>query len=243
MIPAYSINGLQKLPIIKNLEMKKFLLNTIEGRVLVTGFLLTALFFILVIIGLAQGVPGAKVALVVFITHCMGSRAGGIGLCILNDFGPVSTIVLNFYLECLIVCYTYAGFILSTSGIFKAAWIKRCVGKLKEKAEEKKEKIERWGWIGIFAFVMAPLPVTGPVVGTIIGYMIRMRLLSNFSAAGLGTLTAIVAWCYGFDFLEHRFEMLQYVFAVICVLIIIPYLKPLKKLIDSLRQERDQDNE
>jgi len=217
--------------------MKKFLLNTIEGRVLVTGFLFTALFFIFVIIGLVRGVPGAEVAFVVFLTHCVGSRAGGIGLCILNGFGPVATIALNFYLECLIVCYTYAGFVLSTSGMFKAAWIKRYMGKLREKAEEKKGKIERWGWIGIFAFVMAPLPVTGPVVGTIIGHMLRMPLFSNFSAAGLGTLTAIVAWCYGFDFLEHRFEMLQYVFAAICVLIIIPYLKPLKKFIDSLGRE------
>lgn len=220
--------------------MKKFLFNTIEGRVLVAGFLLTALFFVLVIIGLVQGVPGAKIAFVVFITHCVGSRAGGIGLCILNGFSPVSTIVLNFYLECLIVCYTYAGFVLSTNGIFKAAWIQRFMDKLREKAEDKKEKIERWGWIGVFAFVMAPLPFTGPVVGTIIGYMLRMRLFSNFSAAGLGTLTAIVAWCYGFDFLEHRFAMLQYVFAAICVLIIIPYLKPLKKFIDYLRQESDE---
>ncbi len=217
--------------------MKNFLLNTIEGRVLMTGFLFTALFLVFVIIGIVQGTPGAKVAFVVFITHCVGSRAGGIGLCILNDFDPFTTIALNFYLECLIVCYTYASFALSTSGIFKAAWIKTSMGTLKEKAEEKKEKIKRWGWIGIFTFVMAPLPVTGPVVGTIIGYMVRMRLFSNFSAAGLGTLTAIVAWCYGFDFLEQRFAMLQYVFVAICVVIIIPYLKPLKKFIDSLRQE------
>lgn len=220
--------------------MKKFLLNTIEGRVLVTGFLLTALFLTFVIIGIVQDTPGAKVAFVVFITHCVGSRAGGIGLCILNDFGPVSTIALNFYQECLIVCYTYAGFVLTTSGRFKAAWIKKYMDKLKEKAEEKKERIERWGWIGIFFFVMAPLPVTGPVVGTIIGYMLRMRLFKNFSAAGLGTLTANVAWCYGFDFLEHRFAMLQYVFAAICVIIIIPYLKPLKRFIDSLRHESDE---
>lgn len=220
--------------------MKKFLFNTIEGRVLMTGFLLTVLFFVLVIIGLLQNLPGAKIAFVVFITHCAGSRAGGIGLCILNGFSPASTIGLNFYLECLIVCYTYAGFVLSTNGIFKAAWVQRFMDKLREKAEEKKEKIERWGWIGVFTFVMAPLPVTGPVVGTIIGYMLRMRLFSNFSAAGLGTLTAIVAWCYGFDFLEHRFAMLQYVFAAICVLIIIPYLKPLKKFIDYLRQESDE---
>lgn len=219
--------------------MKNFLLYTIEGRVLVTGFLFTAVFLIFVIIGIVQGKPEAEVVLVVFITHCLGSRAGGIGLCILNGFDPVTTIALNFYLEALIVCYTYATFALSTSGIFKAAWIKRSVEKLREKAEEKKEKIERWGWIGIFTFVMAPLPVTGPVMGTIIGYMLRMRLFSNFTAAGLGTLVAIVAWCYGFDFLEHRFAMLQYVFAAICIVIIIPYLKPLKKFINSLHHESD----
>ena|SRR6056297_633766 len=220
--------------------MKKFLLNTIEGRILVTGFLLTALFLVFVVIGIIQGTPGAKIAFLVFITHCVGSRAGGIGLCILNDLGPVTTIALNFYFECLIVCYTYASFVLSTSGIFKAAWIKTSMRTLKEKAEEKKNKIKRWGWIGIFAFVMAPLPVTGPVVGTIIGYMIRMRLFSNFSAAGLGTLTAIVAWYYGFDFLEDRFAMLQYVFVAICVVIILPYLKPLKKFINSLCQESNE---
>ncbi len=220
--------------------MKNFLLNTIAGRVLMTGFVLTALFFTFVIIGMIQGEPGAKIAFVVFITHCVGSRAGGIGLCLLNDFDPVSTIALNFYQEILIVCYTYAGFVLSSSGIFKANWIRRYMDKLKEKAEEKKEGIERWGWIGIFVFVMAPLPVTGPVVGTIIGYMLRMRLFKNFSAAGLGTLTANVAWCYGFDFLEHRFAMLQYVFAAICVIIIIPYLKSLKKFFDSLHRESDE---
>lgn len=220
--------------------MKKFLLNTVEGRVLVIGFVLTALFLIYVIVGTVQGLPGAEVALIVFITQCVGSRAGAIGLCILNGVDPVTTIALNFYVECLMVCYTYASFALSTNGIFKAAWIKRAMRMLKEKAEDKKEKIARWGWIGIFTFVMAPLPVTGPVVGTIIGYMLRMRLLSNFSAAGLGTLTAIVAWCYGFDVLEHRFAMLQYVFVAICVVIIIPYLKPLKKFIDSLRHERDE---
>jgi hypothetical protein len=67
-----------------------------------------------------------------------------------------------------------------------------------------------------------------------------MRLFSNFSAAGLGTLTAIVAWYYGFDFLEDRFAMLQYVFVAICVVIILPYLKTLKKFINSLCQESNE---
>ncbi|MCG8550141.1 MAG: hypothetical protein MI799_07055, partial [Desulfobacterales bacterium] len=79
--------------------MKKFLLNTTEGRVLVTGFIFTILFLVFVIAGMIQGIPNAKIAFAVFLTHCVGSRAGGIGLCILNGFDPVTTIVLNFYLE------------------------------------------------------------------------------------------------------------------------------------------------
>ncbi len=219
--------------------MKKIIFYTAEGRVLLTGFFLTAVFIAATGIGMYQGHPGAKVVLLAFLAHCAGSRAGGIGLCILNDFHPLETIALNFYMECVIVCYTYAGFILTTSyNAFKSPWIKRFMQRLSDKAIEKKDKIERWGWLGVFTFVMAPLPVTGPVVGTIIGFMLKMRIISNFSAAGLGTLVAIVGWCYGFDFLQQQFHMIQYIFAAICVLIIIPYLKPLKKFIGSLKQER-----
>ena len=220
--------------------MKKIFFYTAEGRILITGFFLTAVFIISVGIGLFQGMPAANTALLVLLAHSVGSRAGGIGICILNGFHPLETIALNFYVESLIVCYTYSGFVLTTYNAFKSAWIKRFMQRLSDKALEKKDKIERWGWIGVFAFVMAPLPVTGPVVGTIIGFMLKMRLFSNFSAAALGTLTATLAWCYGFDFLEQRFAMIQYVFAAICILIIIPYLKPLKRFIDSLKQTDEE---
>ncbi len=95
-------------------------------------------------------------------------------------------------------------------------------------AFEQKEKLVPLGWIGIFFFVMAPLPVTGPVVGSIIGYMLKLSIVRNFSATFMGTLTAIIVWFYCFDFLEQRFHMIQYLFGAIVIIVLLPYMKTIK---------------
>ncbi len=211
--------------------MKHTLFHTAEGRLFILGT------FLSLVLALSLGVYGVidfettKILFLVLITHMVGSRAAGIGLCILNGFNPFTTIAYNFFIEILIVCFTYSGFVLSTTNYLKIEWIKRFMDKLAAKAMEQKEKISSYGWIGIFLFVMAPLPVTGPVVGSIIGYMLRMGLFRNFSATALGTLTANIAWCYGFEFLEQRFHMIQYVFIAIVIIVMIPYLKQIKKFI------------
>jgi len=216
--------------------MKHTIFHTVEGKLFLLGT------FLSMVLVLFLGVYGAidfettKILFFVFITHLVGSRAGGIGLCIISGFNPLITIAYNFYVEILIVCFTYSGFVLSTTNYLKIEWIKRFMDKLAAKAMERKEKIASYGWIGIFLFVMAPLPVTGPVVGSIIGYMLKMGLFRNFSATALGTLTANIAWCYGFEFLEQRFHMIQYIFGAIVIIVMIPYLKQIKKFIAEYRK-------
>ena len=211
--------------------MKHTLLNTIEGRLLLSGFFLSALLMVFIGFYGITDLHIAKTLVLVFIAHTVGGRAAGIGLCILNGFGAFPTILYNFYIEVLIVCFTYAGFVLSTTNYLRNEWIIKFMARLTGKAIEQKDKIEPFGWIGIFIFVMAPLPVTGPVVGSIIGYMLRLSLFKNFTATFLGTLTAIAVWFYCFDFLEQRFHMIQYLFAAIVIIVLIPYLKKIKELV------------
>ncbi|WP_022668127.1 small multi-drug export protein [Desulfospira joergensenii] len=220
--------------------MKRNLWTTAEGKIFLLGLLLSLALLAYIGFYATTDLEIAKILALALLAHTFGGRAAGIGLCILNGFGPVLTIAYNFYLEVLIVCFTYSGFVLTTTNYLRIEWITRFMDRLAEKAWEKKEKMKSYGWIGIFLFVMAPLPVTGPVVGSIIGYMIRLSLVRNFSATFLGTLTAIIIWFFCFDFLEQRFHMIQYVFAGIVIIVLIPYLKKIKDFIKGLSKSKPE---
>ena len=163
-----------------------------------------------------------------FAAHTFGGRAAGIGLCIMNGFNVFWTIVYNFYLEILIICVAYSISILSINNYIHLRAIKYYAIKLDRKARNYKEKIEKYGWMGLFIFVMAPLPVTGPVVGSIVGYLLKFKIIKNFSASFLGTLAAIVIWTFFFDYLEQHLHIIRYILVAIISVVVISYAKEIK---------------
>ncbi len=216
--------------------MKQKIFYTTEGKILFSGFILFLLLLIVIGFYATFDTKIAKTLGLTFIVHVFGGRAAGIGLCIMKGFGPIVTIGYNFYLEVLIVCFTYSIFVLTTNNYIKILWVTNLIERLGDKAVEQKKKIKSYGWIGLFIFVMLPLPVTGPVVGAVIGYMLKINLLKNFSATGSGTLSAIIIWFFCFDFLEQRFHVIQYVFAVVVILALLSYYKPIVKFIFGSKQ-------
>jgi len=89
-----------------------------------------------------------------FFVHAFGGRAAGVGLCIMNGLNLFWTVGYNFYLEVLIVCFTYSVFVLAMRREFKAKWIVIFRNNMMDRANYHKSKIEKYGWIGIFIFVM-----------------------------------------------------------------------------------------
>jgi uncharacterized membrane protein len=165
-----------------------------------------------------------------FAAHTFGGRAAGIGLCIMNGFNLFWTIGYNFYLEILIVCITYSISILSIHNYIHLRAVKYYAIRLDRKARKHKGKIEKYGWLGLFLFVMAPLPVTGPVVGSIVGSLLKFRIIKNFSASFLGTLAAIVIWTFFFDYLEQHLNIIRYIVAAIIAIVLISYARDIKNL-------------
>lgn len=213
--------------------MKQKLIYTIEGRILITGFIL--FFLLLSVIGYIAivDIETSKTMGLAFFAHTFGGRAAGIGLCIMNEFSATFTIVYNLYLEVLIVCFSYSIFVLTTNNYIRVLWIAKLMERLAQKAVEQKKKVQSFGWIGLFVFVMLPLPVTGPVVGSIIGYLLKINLFKNFTATGAGTSLAIIVWFFFFDFLEQQFQIIQYVFAVVIIIVLLTHHKAIRNFFSN----------
>ncbi len=205
--------------------------QTSEGKVLITGAFMLIFLMVFIIYYVFNDLKRAETLVLALVAHTFGGRAAGIGICIMNQLNLIWTIVYNFYLEVLIVCFTYSAFVLTLNNYIKIQWIESLTTKLMEKADKNKDKIRKYGWVGIFLFVMFPLPVTGPVVGSSIGYLLKMRVWSNFSAVLLGTLAAIIAWTIGFDFMEQHVHVLQYILIGILSIVLLSYIRTIKNWI------------
>ena len=71
----------------------------------------------------------------------------------------------------------------------------------KNKAEEHRSKIEKWGALGIAFFVWVPLYSTGSLVGAIIGTLIGMRTITVIRVVVLAMIISIISWTFAFDYL------------------------------------------
>jgi uncharacterized membrane protein len=172
----------------------------------------------------------AEILTAALITHSFGGRAAGVGLCIIAGFPPYLNILYNMYLEVMIVFLIYFIFVYSVTNHIKTPWVVAFTDNLRETAFKNKDNIEKYGWIGLFFFVMLPIPFTGPVMGSIIGFLLQMKVVKNFSAVFPGTLAAIVLWVLCFQFLDEHLHVIQYFLVVIIGIVLFMHFKTIKAM-------------
>ncbi|GHV76933.1 ligand-binding protein SH3 [Spirochaetia bacterium] len=73
----------------------------------------------------------------------------------------------------------------------KMAWYERFFNRFVERARVKLHtQVEKWGWLGIAAFVAIPLPITGAWTGTLGSWVLGLGKRKTMAAVILGVLTA-----------------------------------------------------
>lgn len=146
----------------------------------------------------------------------------------MNKMEFIQTLIYNFLLEAQLTSVAYSLFVLSLTNYIKVRWIVRISNRMMCSADKNRKKIEKYGWIGIFLFVMAPLPGTGPLMGTLLGYLLKIGVWRNFSAALSGTFLAILLWILCFDFLENHLHIIQYILGAIVLFVIFSYFRTIR---------------
>ncbi len=198
-------------------------------RMLAFSLILLVIFFVISGMAFYHGPATGKTLLAAFIVNALGGRAAGVGLCMAFDINIYLTIGYNMFLEVLIVCFSFAFFLYSFSNRYlRFRFLQKAIRNSQRNALRYEEKISRYGWIGIFAFVMIPLPVTGPVAGSFIAHFLGFSIKRNFIAVFSGTFVAIVLWSLFFEFLSDHLNKIQGVFAVAAIVVGVYFFKHIR---------------
>lgn len=73
-------------------------------------------------------------------------------------------------------------------------------------AQKYEKPIQKYGIVGLFAFVWLPFWMTGPIVGAAIGYFMHLKVWLNLLVVLSGTNIAILCWAYLLESLDSQLK-------------------------------------
>jgi uncharacterized membrane protein len=168
--------------------------DLIEVRILSAGLIMAALAALYLIVLIFVNPSLYRVLSSTAIIHVMGGRALGVATCLSSNIPLFYTILYNFFLEVVIVLITYGIIVLVMRNVIQPKLLRGTVRQAELTAQEQKTKIKKYGAVGLFFFVMFPFFMTGPVIGSIIGYLLNYKAVNNFLIVFSGTLSSILIY-------------------------------------------------
>jgi len=176
--------------------LKGVVLTTAEGRLLLAGIVGALLYVVWMGIQLViapavfQALIGLTATEVVFGRVACMAFGYSLGL----DHGMV--ILICMILETILVLIFYPLLVFIWRQLLVLRWLRRLSDRTRIAAERHKDTVEKYGIIGLFAFVWLPFWMTGPVVGCMIGFLLGLRVRINITTVLAGTYVAILGWAY-----------------------------------------------
>lgn len=111
-------------------------------------------------------------------------------------YGHVLVIAVNMWIEAVVVLLFYPVFVLSVRKLVELPMLKGYIERTQAIAERHHEKVRRYGVVGLFIFVWIPFWMTGPVVGSVIGYMLGFPAWLTLMVVIAGTFMTLLVWAY-----------------------------------------------
>jgi len=177
----------------------------IEARILALGLFLALLAVVALGVGwLVNPELAARFAAMTGLNLTVG-RAAGMSFGYASGLHHPSVITSSVLVETIQVLVIYPLFVLSWKSLVDARRMQRLLVGVRRSAEANQSRVARYGMIGLFAFVFLPFWMTGPVVGSVIGFLIGLKARHNLPIVLSATYAAVVIWAV---FFEHMNEWL-----------------------------------
>jgi uncharacterized membrane protein len=107
-------------------------------------------------------------------------------------------VAFNFLIESIMVLILYPLFVLSWKSLHVVSYqpLSDFLKRAQKSAEKYQPKIKKYGIIGLVCFVLTPFAMTGPVVGSFVGYLMGLPHFTTLLSVIFSTLMAIILWTY-----------------------------------------------
>jgi uncharacterized membrane protein len=180
------------------------LLKTSEGRIISLG---TAIAFLgLIVMGVAAfwSIPISRMIGTMSVANIIFGRAVSMSIGYAGGYSYAIVIAVNIWVETVLVLLFYPVFVFSIRKLVEFPRLKGFIERTQAAAERHQSKVRRYGILGLFLFVWVPFWMTGPVVGSAIGYLLGFPAWLTLLVVLAGTYAAMATWAYVlFDIYSH----------------------------------------
>ena len=176
--------------------LKGTLLTSSEGRLLLTGVILAFIYIFWLGMKLLFSPEKFQLLIGITATGLLFGRATAMWFGYSQGLGHSTVIPICIIIETILVLIFYPLFVFSWRHLLVINWLKNIFERTQRAAETHKDKVQRYGVIGLFLFVWFPFWMTGPVVGSVIGFLLGLKVWLNITVVLAGTCAAIFGWAF-----------------------------------------------
>jgi uncharacterized membrane protein len=176
------------------------LLTNSEGHVLILGASLMVGYVLWLGFKIIAAPEEFPALLAMTLSTTTAGRAAGITYGYYAKLPYATILGISAVAETVVVLIFYPLFVFSCQHLLVVKPLQKAFDRVLQAAEKNKALIRRYGPIGLFAFVLCPIWMTGPIVGCVIGFLLRMPVWLNMVTVLTATYIAIFVWSI---FLHH----------------------------------------
>ncbi|MFP4502864.1 MAG: small multi-drug export protein [Candidatus Hydrogenedentota bacterium] len=144
------------------------------------------------------------------LAHFFGGRAANcaVGLDPSLGFSRYFLLFQCVVTDIIIMLLAYGLFVGNFHRLAKVPVVGRSLAGAHTLALSHRDRVAKYGPLGLMAFVVFPLWSTGPLVGAVVGFIIGMSTWLTFTVVIAGDILATAAWIWFFHFLTRYSEAL-----------------------------------
>ena len=174
------------------------ILNYIEGKILLFGLFLLLLCLSLLLWDAFVYPERFRLLSSITASNIIFGRMAGLSIGISAQMEVVWLVLFNLLIESIMVLLLYPLFVLSWKRLHTITYtpLNNFLERSHESATKYQPLIKKYGIFGLMLFVVTPFAMTGPVVGSFVGYLMGLSHRMTLFIVLTSTLVAIILWTY-----------------------------------------------